>query len=505
MPLTLPTTLYRTSLPNFASLTYVSWTIDVFLVSLAAFVLLCATRTTARRQFTTTRLRGPHSTSILTGVGGTLRKARDASVLYEEWAKTFGPVFSAPAGLWSSRIVLCDSRAAAHVYARDTAGYHRPQATRDEIAQAAGHNLLWAEGDVHKRHRRAMIPAFSNAAIRKLTPVFTDAGYKVKESWEILIAESAEKETAVIEVQSCLDSIGIAGFSHDFGALSGARPPVTAFFDRLHERQIAEPSDTRDLLALILPWVSRLPHKDSNLGVEMNRSLGEATRPLLENTRKEKAGESSGGGKEERSIIGLLIKSEGLSEGSEMHMSAEEMKLLIFAGHETTSVALTWMLFRNLHNKNQSAQTKLRESLSVFANSDPSYDQMTNGLPYLDAVITESLRLQAISSVSDFIRVAGENDIIPLSQPIRDAYGSLVNSITVAKGTLISVSPAYMNRSSLIWGSGSREFHPERWLDGDRLPTKAREIQGHRHILSFSDGQRACLGKAFALAEVKVS
>jgi len=40
-------------------------------------------------------------------------------------------------------------------------------------------------------------------------------------------------------------------------------------------------------------------------------------------------------------------------------------------------------------------------------------------------------------------------------------------------------------------------------LDEDGLPSKAHEIQGHRHILSFSDGQRACLGKAFALAEVK--
>ena len=38
-------------------------------------------------------------------------------------------------------------------------------------------------------------------------------------------------------------------------------------------------------------------------------------------------------------------------------------------------------------------QEKLREELSAFATSDPTYDQFTNGLPYLDAVTREVLRL----------------------------------------------------------------------------------------------------------------
>ena len=33
---------------------------------------------------------------------------------------------------------------------------------------------------------------------------------------------------------------------------------------------------------------------------------------------------------------------------------------------------------------------------------------------------------------------------------------------------------------------------------------KAKEIVGHRHILTFSDGPRTCLGKGFALANFKV-
>ncbi|KAK0448192.1 hypothetical protein EV421DRAFT_1705921, partial [Armillaria borealis] len=39
----------------------------------------------------------------------------------------------------------------------------------------------------------------------------------------------------------------------------------------------------------------------------------------------------------------------------------------------------------------------------------------------------------------------------------------------------------------------------------DSAPLRAKEIQGHRHLLTFLDGPKTCLGKAFALTELKVS
>ena len=63
-----------------------------------------------------------------------------------------------------------------------------------------------------------------------------------------------------------------------------------------------------------------------------------------------------------------------------------------------------------------------------------------------------------------------------------------------------------INCSEAIWGPDARKFVPERWLnDKAGLPPKAKDIQGYRHILSFSDGQRMCLGKVFASTEMKVS
>ena len=162
----------------------------------------------------------------------------------------------------------------------------------------------------------------------------------------------------------------------------------------------------------------------------------------------------------------------------------------------------------------------LREELLTVA-GEPTFDQLTNSLPYLDAVVHETLRVH--SPVTEQIRVvsslqfylyfpltgincqATEDDIIPLSEPVRTRSGDLVDNIFIAKGTRIGISISCMNCSTLIWGPDAKEFRPERWLEKDGLPKKAQEIHGYRHLLTFSDGPRACLGTGFVLAELKVS
>lgn len=71
------------------------------------------------------------------------------------------------------------------------------------------------------------------------------------------------------------------------------------------------------------------------------------------------------------------------------------------------------------------------------------------------------------------------------------------------KGTAVAAPISALNRSAALWGPTSKDFEPERWLEGaPEVPALA--IQGHRHLLTFSDGPRICLGRGFALAEFKV-
>jgi cytochrome P450 len=60
----------------------------------------------------------------------------------------------------------------------------------------------------------------------------------------------------------------------------------------------------------------------------------------------------------------------------------------------------------------------------------------------------------------------------------------------------------FFNRSETFWGPDSRQFNPERWLSDLQYP--AKDIHGHRHLYTFADGPRICLGRGFALAEFKV-
>lgn len=295
-----------------------------------------------------------------------------------------------------------------------------------------------------------------------------------------------------------LDSIGIAGFSHDFGTLEGKHSDVAEHFDALGNVKPDRIARITILLGSVFPILVKLPSPRRNVVKQLNTSMGEIATELLENSRKELAGTSK---TEDKSIIGTLIKAE--SSGSEMmHMSPEEvsdqMKLLMLAGYETTSISLTWALVEL--SRNPGVQEKLRQELLEYG-SDPTWDDLMHGLPYLDAVAHEILRTHP--PVLETVRVAGEDHVIPLSEPLRLSSGEVVDRIAIAKGQETAVPISCVNRSTAIWGPDAKVFRPERWLDENGMPSKAQEVQGHRHLLTFADGPRICIGRTFAQAEFK--
>ena len=79
-----------------------------------------------------------------------------------------------------------------------------------------------------------------------------------------------------------------------------------------------------------------------------------------------------------------------------------------------------------------------------------------------------------------------------------------MDSLVIAKGTTVSVSTTTINLSKAFWGPDARKFKPERWLNEDGVVC-AKDVPGHRHLLTFSDGPTSCLGKGFLLGEFKVT
>lgn len=77
----------------------------------------------SRQRLRTTKLRGPPSESFLYGIGSRIFDSKNPGDIYEAWAREYGPVFEVPSTLGSRRVVLCDPKAIAHFYAKETWTY----------------------------------------------------------------------------------------------------------------------------------------------------------------------------------------------------------------------------------------------------------------------------------------------------------------------------------------------------------------------------------------------
>ncbi|KAG6852669.1 hypothetical protein C0991_010037 [Blastosporella zonata] len=304
---------------------------DIAAYSLGAwfvYKLLKFTFSARSRGVQTSPLRGPPSPSLLFGLSRVIRNAEDVSVLTEQWANEYGSAFRVPIALGSGRIVIIDPKAVTHFYSKETFGYVQTPLARVFIERLFGRGILWAEGESHRRQRKALSPAFSNAAIRKLTSVFYDSSYKLKDNWDAIL-DSASGDAAVIDVQKwmnhvSLDSIGIAGFSHDFGSLDGKVPAVARIFESLQTGTSAL-SLLVFLLGSAIPILLKLPTSDNARWSKLHDEMRQIANDLLERTRQEKERDSMGSGDDagEKSIIGLLIKAE--SANAQLQMSHEEI------------------------------------------------------------------------------------------------------------------------------------------------------------------------------------
>ena len=108
---------------------------DLLRISIFTGILLLllsfSQRFVRRRQSTGTQLLGPPSPSFLFGHLRLLIKAPNGrGEIYEQWAKTYGPAYRVAGPLGSTRVVICDPRALAHYYSKETFTYVQSKFTK---------------------------------------------------------------------------------------------------------------------------------------------------------------------------------------------------------------------------------------------------------------------------------------------------------------------------------------------------------------------------------------
>lgn len=152
----------------------------------------------------------------------------------------------------------------------------------------------------------------------------------------------------------------------------------------------------------------------------------------------------------------------------------DELLTLLFAGHETTGMALAWALFW-IH-RTPGVLERLRAELDALGPT-PDPDQASR-LPYLDAVCKETLRIRPV------IPVASRAVVKPMAI---QGYG-------VDPGQRVFAAIYLTHRREDLYPEPER-FRPERFLERKFTPYE---------YLPFGGGVRRCLGMAFALYEMKV-
>ncbi|EIW75992.1 cytochrome P450 [Coniophora puteana RWD-64-598 SS2] len=421
----------------------------------------------------------------------------------KQWVEQYGSTFVVHNILGGKRLFTTDTRALSHILL-NTYDYPRSDEARFRLARIMGHGLLFAEGDQHKLQRKVMNPAFGPIQLRELTQIFVEKSNLLRDAWLSEIAKTSSNRVDVLDWLSkmTLDVIGLAGFNYNFNALNPDAEPneLNEAFGSLFR---AGGSPVAMFLAMWLPFLDWLPRERGRQVATAKGTMARIGRELLAESKAAALEEQKSGKKSRaRDLLTLLVKA-NMAEGAN-NMSDEDVlaqiPTFLVAGHETTSTATSWALMSIAENPD--IQARLREEIASLGTDTPTMDELSEGsLPYLDAVVRESLRLH--SPVPFAARKAARDDVIPLGTPYTDGRGRVHTELRVeAENTMIV--PIYaMNTAEEIWGSDATVFNPERWMQGGG-PEKAHGLPGvWGHQMTFLGGQHACIGYKFSLFEMK--
>ncbi|KAF9534062.1 cytochrome P450 [Crepidotus variabilis] len=450
-------------------------------------------------------LPGPSNPSFLYGNMKQIWDA-EASELHEKWTKEFGSTLRYQSFLGMSRLYTTDTKALNHMLMNSNI-YQKPEGARFNLTELLGPGVLVVEGDKHRQQRKVMNPAFGASQIRELTEIFVEKAVLMRDIW---LEESQKPENkGRIDVLSwlsrmTLDVIGLAGFNYHFNALTNdpeQNELNQAFSQIFRARSRMSLVNLGRTLFPSLRYILPNMEKDTKVARRTMARIGDK---LLRDSRTALSSETSKGDKSSsrsRDLLSLLMKA-NLGTDLSQSMSDEDVlaqvPTFLVAGHETTSTATTWALFAL--TQAPLVQAKLREELLTVSTDNPTMDEL-NALPYLDAVVRETLRLHA--PVTAAIRMAVQDDVLPLGQPVIGANGEMIDRILITKGQTMLLPILAMNRAESIWGEDARQFKPERWTES-KTPESVSTIPGvWGNLMTFIGGPRACIGYRFSLVEMK--
>ena len=373
---------------------------------------------------------------------------------YEE----HGPIFSLRL-LHARNVFMLGPEANHFVTVAHPENFHWRESSFGDLIPLLGDGLLTIDEDYHDRARAIMLPAFH----REQLGASVDA-MEVEAGEAIATLRAGE----VIDIYEWMRNLAM----------------------RIAMRALLglDPDEAGKGAAAAEHFERALHYYGIDFGLRLLRGPGSPWRKLVasrrvldeivfgEVARRRAAPDSS-----RRDILSLLVGARG--EGGEAFTDREirdQVMTLMFAGHDTTTSTVTFML-HELARHPDVVERLCEEQDRVLAGAAPTPEQLEREMPYLDMVLDEVLRLYPPAWIGPR-RAVRDFEFGGYEVP-RGAY---VNYCSWASHRLPEVFP------------DPEAFIPERF-------TRERKAALPRGAyVPFGGGQRVCIGKRFGQTEVKL-
>lgn len=346
---------------------------------------------------------------------------------------------------------------AKHVLADNAANYHKGIGLV-HARRALGDGLLTSEGELWRKQRKVVQPAFQSRRIA------AQAG---------IVAEEA---AALVDRLRTLGRQGPVDVFHEMTGLTlgvlgrtlldtdlGRFPSIGRDFTAVQDQAMFELAT----LSAVPPWVP-LPRQ---LRFRRARRRLQTIVDQLVDERGDHSGDRD-------DVLSRLIVSARAESDPRVGRQRlrDELVTLLLAGHETTASTLSWALY--LVDKHPEVRERLREeATTVLGDRLPTFDDLGR-LRYTAMVIDEVVRLYPPVWIL----------------PRKTLADDVVGGYHVPAGVDVLICPYTLHRHRAFWDR-PEEFDPERFD-----PVRSTDRPRYAYI-PFGAGPRFCVGNHLGLME----
>jgi hypothetical protein len=180
----------------------------------------------------------------------------------------------------------------------------------------------------------------------------------------------------------------------------------------------------------------------------------------------------------------------------------DEAITLLFAGQDTSAATLSWTLhLLSLHPDKQERVVKELRSVLGDDRSKAVSKSMISQMPYLDAVIKESMRLYPVAPF--IVRMLTTDIAIPNDETHALNNNGSKKTITLPATTFACIWIYALHRNPQLWDRPN-EFLPERWIDPQLRSRDLGQVE-YGAYMPFAIGPRNCLGQPLAQVILRIA